>query len=208
VTDLEIHPLTPDRWPDIVDLFREGGDPKWCWCMFYRLRAKDFAANRIVDNRAALEALASDAASGSRPAPGLVAYQNARPVGWVSVGPREDYERLRRSKVIPAVDDRPVWSVTCFVVGERVRGNGLVRPLLDAAITFARDHGAEALEAYPVDTEGERMSPNALWTGTIGTFRAVGFRVVGSRLSQQGEARPERPIVRLELAAPAAGMDK
>jgi hypothetical protein len=29
--------------------------------------------------------------------PGLIAYRDKRPVGWISVGPREDYRRLERS---------------------------------------------------------------------------------------------------------------
>ena len=205
MADVEIRPLTPDRWPDLAALFGEGGDPKWCWCMFYRLRAKDFAANRIADNRAGLQALTDAAATGDRPAPGLVAYRGERAIGWVSLGPRDDFERLRRSKVIPAVDARPVWSVICFVVSEAARGQGLQRPLLKAAIDYAREQGAEALEAYPVDTEGTRMSDNALWTGTLGAFIAAGFEVVGRRLSQSGDPRPDRPIVRLELGRSAAG---
>ena len=35
---LEVHPLTKDRWDDLVDLFnRPGGSiVRGCWCMFYR----------------------------------------------------------------------------------------------------------------------------------------------------------------------------
>ena len=32
--ELEIHPLTRDRWDDLVTLFDRPGDPKGCWCMF------------------------------------------------------------------------------------------------------------------------------------------------------------------------------
>ncbi len=199
MTDVEIRPLTPDRWPDVAALFGEGGDPKWCWCMWWRLRAKDFSAARVADHRASLEARTVEAAADNRPAPGLLAYRDGRAVGWVSLGPRDDFERLRRSKVIPAIDERPVWAVVCFVVSESARGTRLARALLDAAIGYAREHRAVAIEAYPVDTSGTHLSPASLFPGTVGTFRAAGFQVVGSRLSQQGEPRPERPIVRLEL---------
>jgi GNAT superfamily N-acetyltransferase len=199
MAEVEILPLTPERWPDLAALFGEGGDPRWCWCMFWRLRSKDFAAKRVPELRGDLRALAGEAATGDRPAPGLVAYEGDRAVGWVSIGPRDDYERLRQSKVIPAIDDRPVWSVTCFVVSEQARGTGLQRSLLSAAITYARERGAETVEAYPVDTEGRHLNDSALWSGTLRAFEAAGFRMVGSRLSQGGDPRPDRPIVRLEL---------
>jgi len=197
--NLEVHPLTPERWDDLVDLFRQDRDPRWCWCMWWRLRAKDFSANRVADNRAGLEALTTAAAADGGPAPGLLAYMDDRAVGWVSLGPRDDFERLRRSKVIPRVDDRPVWSVVCFVVNPQARGTGLARRLLDAAVAYAREHGAQAIEAYPVDPEGQRLEPEALFPGAVRTFRAAGFEGVGSRLTQSGQPRPDRPIVRLDL---------
>jgi hypothetical protein len=39
---LEIHPLTQDRWDDLAALFDRPGDPKGCWCMFYRVRGREF----------------------------------------------------------------------------------------------------------------------------------------------------------------------
>ena len=79
--------------------------------------------------------------------------------------------------------------------------------LIEAALPMAASAGAPALEAYPVDTSGTHLNPASLFPGTVGTFRAAGFQVVGSRLSQQGEPRPERPIVRLELGYNSLGDD-
>src|SRR5262245_57164149 len=112
--DLAIVPLIPERFPDLAALFEEGGDPKWCWCMYFRARGRDWSNSTAAGNRAELEALTE------RPlAPGLVAYADARAVGWVSLGPREDYERLSYSKVLAPIDDTPVWSIVCFVVSRK-----------------------------------------------------------------------------------------
>ncbi len=35
--DLSIHPLTPDRWDDFVDLFETDSMTRNCWCMATRL---------------------------------------------------------------------------------------------------------------------------------------------------------------------------
>jgi GNAT superfamily N-acetyltransferase len=183
---VEIVPLTPDRWDDVAALFGEGGDPKTCWCMYWRLRSKDWSFANADEARQGFHRLVDEARD---PAPGLLAYQDGRAVGWVSVAPRGDYGRLVHSKVRPAIDAVPVWSIVCFVVSKSVRGRGLTTLLLDAAAAYARDHGAPALEAYPVDP-GDGRVPAALgYTGLLSTFEAAGFRVVQAIDSPQSTVR-------------------
>src|SRR4051812_14896900 len=108
--DLDIRPLTPERFPDLAALFEQGGDPKWCWCSYFRIRGVDFSAGSGARHRTVLETATADTAREGR-APGLVAYRDGSVVGWVSVGPRSDYERLAHSRVLAPIDDKPVWSI-------------------------------------------------------------------------------------------------
>src|SRR5437762_9886785 len=122
---VRIEPLTESNWEPLAALFREGGDPRWCYCQFWRLRSKDFAALKVPELRERLH----DQARSPVP-PGLVALEDSgadarstetqsgeprsvgpRALGWVGFGPRVDFERVVRSKVIPMIDDRPVWSI-------------------------------------------------------------------------------------------------
>jgi ribosomal protein S18 acetylase RimI-like enzyme len=194
---LEIAPLEPDRWDDLAGLFEEGGDPKWCWCMYFRLRSKDFAITGARANRTGLHALSASATAAGSPAPGLIGYRDGRAICWVSLGPRSDYERLERSTTLRPIDDRPVWSIVCFVVSRGARSQGLARAMLDGAIAYARERGAITLEAYPTPTDGARHPAASLYRGTLGMFQAAGFKVVGWS-TPQANAAP-RPIVRLEL---------
>ncbi len=131
--------------------------------------------------------------------PGLVAFDGGRAVGWVSLGPRTDFERIVRSRVIPTIDDRPVWSIVCFAVSSTARGRGVASALLDGAIDYARAKGAQALEAYPVRAgDGEPIHPDAAFTGTLPMFERAGFRVVADRASDPSSAH-QRVVVRLEL---------
>jgi GNAT superfamily N-acetyltransferase len=190
---LEIRPLTPERMPDLAMLFNQGGDPKWCWCAYYRLRRVDFSSGSALRNRRVMEgAVAATAAEGRNP--GLVAYRDGEAVGWVSVGPRDDYERLQHSKVLAPVDDKPVWSIVCFVVARAARGQGVARELLDAAVDYARVHGATLVEAYPVETDGGRVPAAQAYKGTLGMFERAGFDVVERRRANSTSA--PRPIVR------------
>lgn len=198
--ELDIRPLTPDRVPDLAKLFDQGGDPKWCWCSYYRVRSVDFRSATPASNRAVLER-AADATAADGRAPGLVAYAEGEVVGWVSLGPRDDYERLRHSRVLAPVDERPVWSIVCFVVARRSRGQGIATALLDAALAYAAEHGATLLEAYPAVTEGERIPAAHAYKGTVSMFERAGFEVVDRR--QANSTSPVRPIVRRSLASPS-----
>ena len=118
-------------------------------------------------------------------------------MGWVSLGPRTDFERLAHSTVLAALDDRPVWSIVCFVVGRSARRRGVAHALLGAAIEHARASGASTLEAYPIDTDGARVASANAYTGTLSMFERSGFHVAARR--QAAPTTAARPIVRLEL---------
>ena len=189
---LDIRPLTADTWPDLAALFEQGGDPKWCWCQFYRVRGLDWSNSSADGNRDRLATLTRDG-----PPTGLVGYRDGRAVGWVSLAPRPAYDRLTRAKVLAPVDDRPVWSIVCFVVSRSARGRGVARALLDGAIAWARAEGATILEAYPSDVKGRKVPAANLYHGSLSMFEDAGFEVVARR--QFNKATPVRPIVRLDL---------
>ena len=196
--ELEFHPLTPKRLPDLASLFEQGGDPKWCWCASFRVRGMDFTKARPADNRAVLEKAARTDARRGR-APGLIAYRDGEAVGWVSLAPREDFDRLEQSTVLARVDEKPVWSIVCFVVGRRARGQGVANALLAAAIDYARDHGATLLEAYPTDAADGRIPSANAYMGTLSMFERAGFKEVDRR--QANSSVRSRPIVRRAIRA-------
>jgi GNAT superfamily N-acetyltransferase len=192
VTAITVEPLAPDRFADLADLFNEGGDPKWCWCMYFRKRGMSWSNSTAAKNRADLEALAE-----GQTKPGLVAYLDGRAVGWVSLGPRDTYDRLGSSKVLAPLDDKPVWSIVCFVVSKGSRGTGVASALMEAAVRYAREQGATTLEGYPVAAERGRVHADEAFKGTQSMFEKAGFTLVAKR--QYSKSSPVRPIMRLEL---------
>ena len=190
---LTVAPLTPDRWPDLEAIFNAKGCSvaRGCWCMAYRLSGSGEhlppGVTRAQANRGALKALVD----GGRP-PGLIGYRDKVPVGWVSIGPREEYAKLKRSPVMKAVDEQPVWSVVCFVVPAEYRGQGVAQALLTEAIAYAKKKGATMVEAYPVDKPA-RSKDDYMWFGAKSMYDNAGFKEVARR-------KPHRPIVRIEPA--------
>jgi GNAT superfamily N-acetyltransferase len=190
---IEIHPVTPDRWPDLVDLFERPGIrggrtvTNGCWCMFWRVPGKEFdygwGGGRGSANRNGMKALVAEGRT-----PGLIAYVDGAPAAWVSIAPRDEFARLERSRQLPRVDGKPVWSVVCFYVHGAYKRQGLQRRLLDAAVDYARSQGARLVEAY-----GVKPGDSDPFTGYGSMFEEAGFGVVregGRRSVMRREIRP------------------
>lgn len=186
MSELVIRPLTGETWDALSELFGRAGASNGCWCQYWRLGPRYHERAREL-NRQELELEARQAS----PAPGLVAFEGQAAVGWCRVGPRAALPWLERARGLGAVDGVSVWSLPCFFVERKHRGRGVSGALIEAAVAFARDARAAALEAYPVDTSVPSHTRNT-FSGVAATFFAHGFTEVARR-------RPDRPIVRLPL---------
>lgn len=184
---LTFAPLTPDRWPDIERLFGPNGACGGCWCMWWKLARDEFARNHGDRNRRAFKRIVE---SGTEP--GLIAYRGGEPIGWCAIEPRERYAVLARSRALAPVDDKPVWSVTCFFVRAGHRRSGVGLALLNEAKRFVAARGGRLLEGYPKDLRGRFPGANSVWMGLATTFAAAGFEEVARRA-------PTRPIMRIAV---------
>ena len=169
---LEIRPVSPERWDDMVELFERRGPrgghrntPAYgCWCMYWRDRSlahgtpKKRAMGRLV--RAGRE-------------PGLLAYDDGEPVAWISIAPRDEFQALLRSpQYRPRDEEEGVWSIVCITVDRYAQRRGIAGALVDAACSHAFAHGAAAVEAYPhVSNAGDYM-------GSLPLYEQAGFRRV------------------------------
>ena len=188
---LTMHPLTPERWPDLEAVFNAQGllgRARLLVHVLPRAAARSRAVRRHHARAGEPRELKALVDSGEPP--GLIGYRGKEPVGWVSLGPREDYAKLARSPVMKPVDDRPVWSIICFVVPAAYRGQGVARALLAAAIAYAKQRGVQLLEAYPVD-KAERSSDDSMWFGSQVDVRRRRLR--GSRAPQADAAGRSHP---------------
>jgi GNAT superfamily N-acetyltransferase len=189
---LEIHPVTPERWDDMVALFETSPVMSSCWCMSPRTRASEFSRFGAEARRRNREAMHGLVAAGT--VPGLLAYLEGQPAGWISVGRRADFARLRRSPVPRAPDARPLWAIVCFYTRREYRRQGMTRALIQAAMEYAAApcaaaHGAAAVEAYPLAGWGEHVGTSDAYCGMASTFRELGFAEVGVAGKNRGQAR-------------------
>jgi GNAT superfamily N-acetyltransferase len=188
---LSIRPLTPDLWPAFEDLFGPNGACSGCWCMWWRMARTGFVKGQGPVNKAAFKRIVKRG-----PPPGLLAFESDVAVGWCQLTPRSDLPVLDRSRMLVPVDDKPVWSLSCFYVRKGYRKRGVTSALITAAVKEAKKQGAPALEAYPWDT-AEKKGASTVHTGVASTFARAGFDVVARRAAH-------RPIMRKTLRKSAA----
>lgn len=149
--------------------------------MWWRLSRPVWDKQRGKKNRAAFRKLVASGVP-----TGVLGYVKNAPVGWCAVAPRADYVRLERSRILKAVDDRQVWSVTCFFVAKQYRRKGMTEQLLKAAVEYAREQGAKTVEGYPKDAQSRELADAFAYTGFVSAFRSAGFKEVARR----SETRP------------------
>ncbi len=168
---LTFHPLTTELWSDFVALFTEHGPQNGCWCMYWRAPRHQVQHQFGEGNRRAFQALVE-----SGHITGILAYIETQPVGWCSVAPRSEYGVLDRSPTLKPVDDQPVWSIVCFFVTKSLRKRGIVQALLHAALAFAKNNGAQIVEAYPLSNAYAKTQPFDQYMGLRSTFEKFGFQ--------------------------------
>jgi GNAT superfamily N-acetyltransferase len=188
ILNLQFHPLTFDRWKDFEELFGERGACGGCWCMWWKLSRSQFEKQKGKKNKLAMKKLVN-----SGRIPGILAYAGKRPIGWCSIGPREVYSSLVRSRFLKGIleekGDKPIWSIVCFFVDKNFRNQGLSIKLIQAAVEFAKKNGAKLVEAYPKQPKKQRWPDAFVWTGHISAFKKAGF-------VETHRPSPSQPIMR------------
>jgi len=143
-------------------------DSNVCWCLSYRIPSKE---NQSLTGPARGRKVAALLKQGP---PGVLAYQDDEVVGWAAVHPRADTS-FATNRRIPHVDDLDVWSLWCVRVRPGHRGEGISHALVEGAVAFARESGAPAVEAYPVDNKGRKVDLTMAYVGTRRLFEKAGF---------------------------------
>jgi GNAT superfamily N-acetyltransferase len=185
VVELTVLPANEASWADLQAVFGMRGQPASCRCQGFKLGWYDLHDAMPVEERRERQRLQTACDQPDAPATsGLVGYLDGEPVGWCAVEPRPAYPYLTNQRTIlkqrgedPA--DASVWSVTCFVTRAGFRHRGVMTAMARAAIGFARERGARALEAYPIVTEpGVDIPWGEAHVGALHVLLDAGFREI------------------------------
>lgn len=181
LSNIEFHPLTPERWNDFETLFGSRGACGGCWCMWWRIMRSVFEKQKGEANRQAMKDLVH-----TGQIPGIIAYVADVPAAWCAVEPREIFPVLANSRILKPLDDQPVWSIVCFFVDKNYRNAGLSVLLIQATIRYVKKQGGGIVEGYPVEPKKDKMPSVFAWTGFSSAFIKAGF----SEVARRSETRP------------------
>ena len=173
---LTFRPLTPRLMDDLAVVLR-GSWGRGCWCMFPRLTDAQIRELPGSDSLSQRQRDAMTSLSRRRRSPGLLAFEGNEPVGWIAVAPRSELARIEASRTTPRVDAIDVWVIPCITVRKAARGRGIALASIEAAVAYAAENGAPAVEAYPRAGSARTGDDNAFF-GTEPLFRRAGFRVI------------------------------
>ena len=185
--------LTPQLMAELHTVLR-GSFGASCWCMHPRLTNEQLHALPGGGSLSERRRVAMTSLAGRDRAPGLLAFEGAEPVGWIAVAPRSELARVEASRATPRVDELDVWVIPCITVRKKARRRGIALALIRAAVTFAAEHGAAAVEAYP-RAGAARTADDNIYFGIEPLFRRAGFQVVREPLAN----RPKNAIPRLAM---------
>jgi GNAT superfamily N-acetyltransferase len=177
---ISVLPANEATWEDLQAVFGSRGQASRCQCQRYKLqRGESFASFPVEERAHRLREQTDCGHPESHTTSGLVAYLNGEPVGWCAVEPRTAYGGLLRNNRVPwegrseDKGDDSVWAVTCFFTRAGFRKRGVSRALARAAVDFASERGARAIEGYPMITT--EVILEELHVGTEGIFADAGF---------------------------------
>lgn len=196
--ELRVVPANEVGWVELQSVFGGRGLASRCQCQRYKLHRGESFNSFPPEERAQRLREQSDAGhptSGSTS--GLVAFTDEVPVGWCAIEPRTAYEGLLRNNRVPWLgraedkSDDSVWAVTCLFTRAGHRRRGVSRTLARAAVEYARDRGAGAVEGYPIATTD--VIAEELHVGTVATFEAAG-------LVEVARPTPRRVVMRIDFA--------
>jgi GNAT superfamily N-acetyltransferase len=176
---LTFKPVTAKTIGDFEALFGARGGPNWCWCMAWRATSAELKDAKSPARKQQMLDRINDGVP-----VGLVAYDEGTPVAWVSVAPKQTFQRGLGG--IEETDK--VWSLTCLWIRRDHRKQGLSGQLIAAAAKHAKEHKATMLEAYPVDPD----SPSYRHMGFVPAFQRAGFEA-------RGREGARRHVMRLPL---------
>lgn len=185
LSQLTFEPLTKNNWQQFVQLFGAKGACGNCWCMYYRLKKSEFEEGKTDEgNKTAMK----DLVWSGEPT-GILAFYEGQAIAWCAFAPREDFLKLKNSRVHKPIDDKPVWSIPCTFIHKDFRRQGVSVQLLKGVVNYARKNGIRIIEAYPTIPTQEKLPDSFAWIGLYKSFERTGFEIV-DRTSKN------RPMVR------------
>ena len=180
MNDYVVKPLGPETWDAFARLAeRHNGVWNGCWCTwFHASPAERGGQERTAEtNRALKERLVNEGRAHA-----ALVFDGAEAVAWCEYGSPAELPNINHRKEYEASVDRlPDYRLTCFFVDKKYRRQGLADVALGGALDLIAEAGGGVVEAYPQDTDGQKVSASFLYNATRSLFEQAGFSYIRSK---------------------------
>ena len=180
MSEYVVKPLGPDTWDAFAQLAgRHNGVWNGCWCTwFHATPAERGGQDRTAEtNRTLKEQLVY-----AGRAHAALVFAGDEAVAWCEYGTPAELPNINHRKEYEASLDRlPDYRLTCFFVAKKHRRQGLADVALRGALDLIAQAGGGVVEAYPQDTDGQKVSASFLYNATRSLFEQAGFSYVRSK---------------------------
>ena len=160
-------------WPDLEKLFSSSTEEcNSCWCMNHRLKPEAVVTGEKAKNQLKELVLNNQAF-------GVIAFDNAKPVGWCGFDRRADLFGHDCTYPFEYKDKNIIWSIHCFYVKPDYRGKGISKLLIKESMKILEKYNAKEVEAYPTLPENliENREQVENFSGNYQTFIKNGFEL-------------------------------
>lgn len=185
--ELQFEFLNENNWSQFEALFGEKGACAGCWCMLYRLTNKEWqSGKKNGENKIKMQHLVFE-----NKMTGVLAFHKNEAIAWAAFSPREDFQKLDRSRIHKKIDDTQVWSIPCVFIKKEFRKMGISTLLLKGIIDLAKKNNIRHIEAYPIKSHVQIADAFA-WNGVVSSFEKAGFTIVSERSNNH-------PMMRIKI---------
>lgn len=163
--------LDESTWDDFAALAEaNNGGFMGCYCTWFHEhvpeRGVTHEGNRSYKERLVREGVAHAA----------LVFEGDEAVAWAEYGTPEELPTMKHRKDYDAgLVALPDYRITCIYVDRRHRSSGLSLVALRGALDLIAKAGGGVVEAYPRDTQGQKIRAASLENGTRSLFEQVGF---------------------------------
>jgi hypothetical protein len=174
VNGYTVKPLGPDTWAAFADLVeRHNGVWGGCWCTWFHTFVAE-KSHTAEGNRALKERLVSEGRAHA-----ALVFDGDVAVAWCQYGSPAELPNINHRKEYEAGLDRlPDYRLTCFFVDKKCRRKKVAGVALRGALHLIAQSGGGVVEAYPQDTDGQKVTASFLYSATRSLFEQAGFSYV------------------------------
>jgi GNAT superfamily N-acetyltransferase len=173
MNEYTIKPLGPGTWDDFAQLAgRHNGVWNGCWCTWFHTLYGDKEKGRTAEsNRALKEGLVNEGRAHA-----ALVFDGDLAVAWCQYGTPQELPNIKHRKEYEAhLGKLPDYRLTCFFVDKKYRGKGVAAVALQGALELIAQAGGGVVEAYPQETDGQKVSSSFLYSATRSLFEQAGF---------------------------------